>query len=42
MKQALAWLVKYRRLALRYERRAILHEAFLHLGCSSVCLNYLA
>jgi hypothetical protein len=27
--------------AVRYERRADIHEAFLHLGCSLICLNYL-
>jgi transposase len=37
----LAWLARYRRLSIRYERRADIHEAFLHLGCSLVCLNYL-
>jgi transposase len=36
-----AWLAKYRRLTIRYERRDDIHEAFLHLGCSLVCLNYL-
>jgi hypothetical protein len=25
----------------RYERRDDIHEAFLHLGCSLICLNYL-
>jgi transposase len=38
----LAWLSKYRRLAIRYERRDDIHEAFLHLGCSLICLNYLS
>ena len=38
----LAWLAKYSRLAVRYEQRANIHEAFLHLGCSHICLNYLA
>ncbi len=32
----------YRRLAVRYERRADIHEAFLHLGCSLICFNYLS
>ncbi len=36
-----AWLSRYRRLSVRYERRADIHEAFLHLGCSLICLNYL-
>ncbi|MDP8940373.1 MAG: IS5/IS1182 family transposase, partial [Actinomycetota bacterium] len=34
-------LAKYRRLTIRYERRDGIHEAFLHLGCSLICLNYL-
>lgn len=38
----LALLARYRRLSVRYERRANIHEAFLHLGCSLICLNYLA
>jgi len=42
VERTLAWLAKYRRLAVRYERRADIHEAFLHLGCSLICLNYLA
>jgi hypothetical protein len=37
----LAWLAKYRRLTIRYERREDIHEAFLHLGCSLICFNYL-
>lgn len=42
VERTLAWLVRYRRLAVRYERRAEMHEAFLHLGCSLSCLNYLS
>jgi len=34
-----AWLNQFKRLAVRYERRADIHEAFLHLGCSLICLN---
>ena len=30
-----------RRLTIRYERRDDTHEAFLYLGCSLICLNYL-
>jgi hypothetical protein len=32
--RTLAWLHRFRRLALRYERRADVHEAFLTLGCA--------
>jgi transposase len=42
VERTLAWLAKYRRLAIRYERRDDIHEAFLHLGCSLICLNYLS
>jgi transposase len=39
--RTLAWLSKYRRLSVRYERREDIHEAFLQLGCSLICLNHL-
>jgi transposase len=42
VERTLAWLSKYRRLTIRYERRDDIHEAFLHLGCSLICLNYLS
>jgi transposase len=42
VERTLAWLSRHRRLAVRYERRADIHEAFLRLGCSLICLNYLA
>jgi transposase len=42
VERTLAWMARYRRLAVRYERRANIHEAFLHLGCSLICLNYLS
>ena len=41
VERTLAWLSKYRRLSVRYERREDIHEAFLHLGCSLICLNHL-
>jgi transposase len=41
VERTLAWLAKYRRLTIRYERRDDIHEAFLHLGCSLICFNYL-
>ena len=41
VERTLAWLARYRRLSVRYERREDIHEAFLHLGCSLICLNYL-
>jgi transposase len=36
-----AWLHNFRRLRIRFERRADIHEAFLKLGCSLVCWNIL-
>ncbi len=32
-----AWLHQFRRLRVRYERRADIHEAFLLLGCIVIC-----
>ena len=39
--RTLAWLHSFRRLAVRYERRADIHEAFLWLGAALICFNYL-
>ena len=39
--RTLAWLSRYRRLSVRYERCGDIHEAFLLLTCSLVCLGYL-
>jgi transposase len=36
-----AWLHRYRRLTVRYERRDDVHQAFLTLGCVLICWNYL-
>ena len=36
----LAWLAHLRRLAIRYDRLANIHQALLHLGCSLICLSY--
>jgi IS5 family transposase len=33
VERTLAWLNRFRRLTVRYERRADIHEAFLTLGC---------
>ena len=38
----LAWLAKFRRLTIRYERRDDIHEAFVLLGCSLICFNHLS
>jgi transposase len=42
VERTLAWLSKYRRLTIRYERRDDIHEAFVHLGCSLICFNHLS
>ena len=39
IERTLAWLSSYRRLTIRYELRADLHEAFLHLACALVCFG---
>ena len=39
VERALARLNRFRRLAVRYERRADIHLAFAALGCALVCLN---
>ena len=36
-----AWLHRFRRLTVRYERRPEVHQAFLTLGCALICWNYL-
>ena len=42
VERTLAWLNRFRRLPIRYERRDDLHQAFLDLGCALVCLRALA
>jgi transposase len=42
VERTLAWLAKYRMLTIRYERRDDIHEAFVYLGCSLICFNYLS
>jgi transposase len=41
VERTLAWLNRYRRLTVRYERRADIHQAFLTLGCALICWNAL-
>ena len=36
-----AWLNRYRRLKVRYERREDIHQAFLTLGCALICGNFI-
>jgi transposase len=37
VERTLSWLHQFRRLRLRFERRADIHEAFLWLGCGIIC-----
>jgi transposase len=41
IERTLAWLARYRRLTVRYERRADIHQAFLILGCCLICFHAL-
>lgn len=36
-----SWLHQFRRLRVRYERRAEIHQAFLTLGCIRICYRFL-
>ena len=37
MERTFAWLNQFRRLRVRYDKRADIHEAFLSLGCALIC-----
>ncbi|WP_370576494.1 IS5 family transposase [Paracoccus sp. MC1854] len=39
VERTLAWLNRFRRLIIRYEQRADIHEDFVLLGCALICLN---
>ena len=41
MERSLAWLVSYRRLQVRYERRADILLGFVHRACALLCLKQL-
>ncbi len=40
VERTFAWLNQFRRLRIRYERRADIHKAFLQLGCALICWNF--
>ena len=40
VERTLSWLNRFRRLKVRYERRADIHQAFLDLGCALICWGY--
>jgi len=41
VERSFAWLHQFRRLLVRYERRADIHEAFLSLACCVICFRRL-
>jgi transposase len=41
VERTLSWLHQFRRLRVRYERRADIHQAFMTLGCAMICWNTL-
>ncbi len=41
IERTFAWLNQFRRLRVRYEKRADIHEAFLSLGCALICWHFL-
>lgn len=41
VERTIAWLARFRRLTIRYERLVAMHRGFLHLACALICFNYL-
>ena len=41
VERTFAWLHHFKRLLVRYDRRAEIHDAFLALGCCLVCFRRL-
>jgi transposase len=41
VERTLAWISRFRCLAIRYERRLDIHHAFTMLACSLICLKAL-
>lgn len=41
VERTFAWLYQFKRLRIRYERRADLHQCLLDLACSLICLRRL-
>jgi IS5 family transposase len=40
VERTLSWVSRFRRLKVRYECRADIHQAFLDLGCALICWRY--
>jgi transposase len=41
VERTISWLHQTRRLRVRYEKRADIHEAFMTLGCALICAKRL-
>lgn len=41
IERTFSWLHRFRRLRIRDERRADIHQAFLLLGCALICCHFL-
>ena len=41
VERTISWLHQFRRLRVRFERRADIHEAFLAIGCALICFRSL-
>ena len=41
VERTLSWVHQFRRLRIRYERRADIHEAFVLLACCLICFRFL-
>jgi transposase len=41
IERTLAWLNRYRRLTIRYERRLDIHHTLVTLACALICWNFL-
>ena len=41
VERTISWLHQFRRLRIRFERRADIHEGFLKLGCCLICWRFL-
>jgi transposase len=41
VERTIAWLHRFKRLLIRYERFEAHHQAFLDLGCALLCYNFL-
>jgi transposase len=37
VERTFAWLNQFQRLRVRYEKRADMHQAFMHLACALIC-----